>query len=61
MPAADEAHDKSAAGHSSVCLAHHASVLVAALVESMAASLVLGTGWCEGAEGAGSGGVETPH
>ena len=59
-PAADEANDKSAGGHSSACLALRASVLLAAL-ESMAASLVLGTGWFEGAEGAGSGGAENLH
>jgi len=59
MPAAGEATDKPAAGHSSACLAHHASVPVAAL-ESMAVSLVLGTGWLQ-CGGAGSEGAEIPH
>ncbi|KAA6426923.1 MAG: hypothetical protein FRX49_03247 [Trebouxia sp. A1-2] len=57
MSAAGEASSKLAAGHSSACLAHRASVPVAAL-ESTAASLVLETDWCEGA---GSEGAEIPH
>ena len=57
MPAAGEATDKPA--DSSACLAHHASVPVAAL-ESMAVSLVLGTGRLQ-CGGAGSEGAEIPH